>query len=341
MSSRKARKPYRVVYMQRLHDDDYSMHRIEKGKPDHIVFPMEYEKPSKENKDLGRWLCPCHQKPDTLDPRTESDELLFPALFSRDIVNEMKDDLDLDGPGQLQQRPQDLQGGFFKRDWFRIVDSCPSDTVWCRGWDTAATEDAGDWTVGVKMGYSASIHRFYIADVVRVRVEDADIIIEQTALIDGKSCMIREETEGGSSGKKVIKAHLIMLVGYDFEGVPITGSKATRARPFRKECRAHNVDILIMSPPVDSGDTWKYKPDQPVVQDPDPIFDTSWIVTYLNELCAFPLGKHDDQVDASSCAFNALAVDIEKKQEKRGGAWGRRAVKARAEREAKRLLEVN
>jgi len=37
----------------------------------------------------------------------------------------------------------------------------------------------------------------------------------------------------------------------------------------------------------------------------DPSAD-AWVEPYLSELCAFPTAKHDDRVDGSSCAFNAL-----------------------------------
>ena len=35
----------------------------------------------------------------------------------------------------------------------------------------------------------------------------------------------------------------------------------------------------------------------------------AWNAQYLDELCNFPTGKYDDQVDASSCAFNSLLLE--------------------------------
>jgi predicted phage terminase large subunit-like protein len=40
-----------------------------------------------------------------------------------------------------------------------------------------------------------------------------------------------------------------------------------------------------------------------------------WNTDFLDELTRFPLDKHDDQVDASSGAFNYLS------RMKSGGAW--------------------
>ena len=36
---------------------------------------------------------------------------------------------------------------------------------------------------------------------------------------------------------------------------------------------------------------------------------SSWNHDYLHELADFPVGVHDDQVDASSCCFNAVALE--------------------------------
>jgi len=68
-------------------------------------------------------------------------------------------------------------------------------------------------------------------------------------------------------------------VGYDYRGVPSTGDKITRAKPFSAACQNGNVK-LVRGP---------------------------WNNEYLYELEMFPQeGVHDDQVDASSGAFNEL-----------------------------------
>lgn len=318
ISTRKGSDPVEVIVMQRLHGNDHTAHKLSKGGYYHLLLPMRYEVATEANPDAGRWPCECHQVPDSNDIRTQPGELLFPTLWPESKVAEVEIELGEFGTaGQLQQRPTDITGGLFKRDWFNEVEVCPADVIWCRGWDTAATADAGDWTAGVKIGVSPTTERFYIASAVRARVEDADVIIEQQARLDGKLCKVREETEGGSSGKRVIKLHRGMLVAYDFEGVSITGDKITRARPLRKECQAGNVDILICT--QDATGKW--------------IYTGEWVNTYLDEVCSFPMGsKHDDQVDASSCAFNALTVDIEERK-KVGGSWGRRAIERRKARQ--------
>jgi predicted phage terminase large subunit-like protein len=123
---------------------------------------------------------------------------------------------------------------------------------------------------------------FYVEDVARDQLGPGgvDSLIEQTAGADGVKCSIREEQEPGSAGKSVIVARTKSLAGYDYSGVPATGDKVTRARPFRAQCEAGNVR-LVRGP---------------------------WNEDYLRELSVFPAGSHDDQVDGSSCAFNELAL---------------------------------
>jgi predicted phage terminase large subunit-like protein len=58
----------------------------------------------------------------------------------------------------------------------------------------------------------------------------------------------------------------------------VTGDKATRLAPFAAQAEAGNVSLL----------------------------QGAWNGQYLDELTAFPNGAHDDQVDATSGAFNKL-----------------------------------
>lgn len=274
ISTRKARGPATVIIMQRLHEDDLSGHLLARGGWRHLCLPMRYET-APEGEELPYSL-------DPRDPRTTPGELLWPEHWSEGKVRELELDLGPYGAaGQLQQRPAPEGGGLFQRDWFRIVDISPVEARRCRGWDTGGTEGGGDWTVGVKMAMTTD-GIFYVEDVARGQLGPGgvDSLIEQTAGADGVKCSIREEQEPGSAGKSVIAARTKSLAGYDYSGVPATGDKVTRARPFRAQCEAGNVR-LVRGP---------------------------WNEDYLRELSVFPAGSHDDQVDGSSCAFNELAL---------------------------------
>ena len=216
---------------------------------------------------------------DPIDPRTEEGELMWPEMFPDAVVGQLETDLGPYGTaGQLQQRPAPEGAGLFQREWFEIVDAIPAEAQRCRGWDTAATPGGGDWTVGVKIAQNNG--HYFIEDVRRGQLSAAavDSLIAQTTALDGKRCKQREEQEPGSSGKAVIAARSRALAGYDYGGVTTTGAKVVRAGPLRAQAQAGNVKILR----------------------------APWTDAYLAELEAFPVGVHDDQIDASSCAFNEL-----------------------------------
>lgn len=292
LSTRRALDPVYIFIMQRLNRRDLSGHNLAKGGWEHIILTMRY-------RPKMTWDCSCHKHgPDHRDQRTVEGELLFPQKFPEDKVREMEIELHRDASGQLDQRPTSEGGDFFKRDWFNLVEVAPADCIWCRGWDTAATKDGGDWTAGVLIGWSPSTEMVYVKHVVRWRVAEADKVIYMTATTDGIFVMVREEQEPGASGKAVIAAHLKKLKGYDYKGVPISGDKPTRARPFRAQCEGGNVN-LVTHTPNNQGEL---------------VFSGEWIEPYLDELCAFDTGEHDDQVDASSCAYNALVLEPKKKK---------------------------
>ena len=182
-----------------------------------------------------------------------------------------------------QQSPTDYEGGFFQRNWFEIVDAAPKTGKVCRYWDRAATEQDGkndpDWTVGTKMRRD---HRgiFYIEDVERFRGSSYDVEtrIANTASQDSRLCKIGLEQEPGASGKSEANYLTRVLSGYNVKVDPPHVSKTVRASPFAAQAEAGNVKLVR----------------------------GAWNKAYLDELCEFPNGKHDDQVDGSSGAFHQL-----------------------------------
>jgi predicted phage terminase large subunit-like protein len=175
------------------------------------------------------------------------------------------------------------QGTKFQRHWFEVVEDYPHDAPLARFWDLAATEPKPgkdpDWTAGAKLALKDGI--WYVVDVQRDRTTPKGVqsLIKQTAQLDGKATRIGMEQEPGASGKSEIDRYRReILVGYDFKGYPPSGSKEVRANPVSSAAEAGNVK-LVRGP---------------------------WIEDYLDELAAFPQGGHDDQVDATSGAFNML-----------------------------------
>jgi len=177
------------------------------------------------------------------------------------------------------------QGGSkFRREWFEVVEAAPAQCRMVRAWDMAATEpkrgNDPDWTAGLLLAANRD-NVFYVIDVRRIRGTPGSVeaLIKQTAELDGKAVQVRMEQEPGSSGVNVIDHYRRqVLPGFDFRGVPSTGSKEVRANPVASQAEAGNVKLVR----------------------------GSWINAFLDELESFPGGSHDDQVDALSGAFEAL-----------------------------------
>lgn len=177
------------------------------------------------------------------------------------------------------------KGNMFSREWCSMADILPNHRKTVRYWDLAATEVSQrnkdpDWTVGVKMSVSRGI--YYLEDVVRFRYNpgQTEEMIAKIAMVDGKRVMIRMEEEPGSSGKNNTSHYARkVLRGYDFKGIRSTGNKIVRAGPLSAAMSRGDVFIRQGCRNLDC---------------------------YWDELEGFP-GPHDDMVDGSSGAFNALA----------------------------------
>jgi len=258
-----------VVVMQRVHERDLVGHLLEQGGYEHLCLPMEFEPEARCVTSLG-WR----------DPRQREGELLCPRRFPRAEVRELQRRLGLYGTaGQLQQRPAPLDGGLFRRSWFRIVAAPPDG--WghrIRYWDLAATVD-GDYTCGVLMSRSQD-GSFCVEDVRRGRwaPTQRDAVILRTAEIDGPGVQIILEQEPGSAGKSVTAYLARRLAGFSVAFDRPTGAKEVRAQPFASQCGISNVTLVA----------------------------ADWNAMYLDELSVFPNGRYDDQVDASSGAFTRL-----------------------------------
>ena len=170
-------------------------------------------------------------------------------------------------------------GLVFNEAWFKIVPASPRLGRRVRAWDKAGTAGRGDYSVGVLMSDS---DRFYVEDVIRGQWSSAERnrIIRETAWRDGPDVEIWLEQEPGSGGKESAEISLRELAGFVVHANTVTGDKLTRARQFSAQVEAGNV-CLVAGP---------------------------WNRAYIDELVAFPVSSVDDQVDASSGAFNRLAL---------------------------------
>ncbi len=261
-----------VVIMQRLNEKDTSGIIIKRDLGyTHLCLPMRFEAERRCITSIG-----------FRDPREHDGDLLFPERFPEATVKSLEKTMgSYAAAGQLQQRPAPREGGMFKKAWFPIVRAVPAGTKFVRGWDLAATEGAGDWTAGVKIGRQRN-GRFIIANVVRDQKSAAGVerLLVNTTSQDGYMCEQSLPQDPGQAGKQQASYYIGKLAGYTAHATTESGDKETRANPLSAQAEAGNVDIL-------EGD---------------------WNDAFLEELCVFPNGEHDDQVDGASRAFNTLAL---------------------------------
>lgn len=207
-------------------------------------------------------------------------EALCPQRFSAEALAEIKRDVGaVVWNAEYQGVPRPLEGSLFKRHWFKFVDALPVGAVKIRYWDKAGTSGAGDFTAGVLLARHEG--HYYVAEVTRGQWSalERDQVMRRTAERDGALTETWLEQEPGSGGKDSAEASIRQLTGFNVHAETVTGDKVTRSLPFAAQCEAGNVS-LVRGP---------------------------WNAAYLDELCAFPHGANDDQVDGSSGAFNRLA----------------------------------
>lgn len=184
-------------------------------------------------------------------------------------------------------------GTLFKKRWFEVVNALPKKIMnRVRCWDKAATEKTEsndpDYTVGVLLAVDNN-GICYVEDVIREQLSAGQVekLVLNTARQDGTDVTILNFQDPGSAGKFEVKAYTKLLSGFALEFNKITINKVTAAKPASAQSEAGNIKI----------------------------FKATWNKNFLDELEAFPDGKHDDQVDAFSGAFNYLNAD-------NVGSWG-------------------
>lgn len=267
----------RVIVMQRVHEEDLSGHVLEAEEGwEHLSLPARYDP-----KDEEEWGSTCLGR---YEWREDTGELLWPERFGEKELGELEASMDPAAvPGQLGQHPVSRQGGIFNRDWFPVVDAVPrgKGIQKVRSWDLAATDGAGDWTVGLLLSLtSAGI--WYVEDVVREQLGPAHVegLIRQTAALDGPGVPIRIEQEPGSSGKTVAYTFVTALRGYDVRARLSTGKKVVRLGPVAAQAKVGNFRLV----------------------------KGEWNTPFLREIGMLPRAKNDDQGDALSGAFEEIVT---------------------------------
>ena len=179
-----------------------------------------------------------------------------------------------------QQRPVPLEGGRFKRAWFKkIVDEAPPGLRWKRGYDLAiSTKTSADYTASFRCAFDKH-GNLYIADGFRRRIEYPE---QRRFIVDRMKAENNTEhgIEAAIHGQAVVQ-ELRRERGFRqfaFRQVRVSTDKLTRALAWLNLAEEGKV-YLVRGP---------------------------WNDEFINEVCRFPNGRYDDQVDAVSIAVNML-----------------------------------
>jgi len=185
-------------------------------------------------------------------------------------------------------------GKVFNRQWFDLVAHAPAGGVECRGFDLAATmksqkNDDPDFNTGVKIRKVKDT--YIVVDAIKERMPAGEVegwmfaVIARDMMMARASAtryMVRWEIEPGSASireSERLKRELIKKYpGLDCEGIPSAGDKVVRANAYSTSSSKGKVKLLA----------------------------ASWNDVYLAELHGFPDLSHDDLIDGSSVAYNAI-----------------------------------
>lgn len=256
-----------IVIQTRWHQDDLSGWLLE------------------QHEDAEEWvvlILPALADDDDLLGR-EPGEALWPERYPAEWLEKRQRSMgDYAFASLYQQRPIPSGGGLFDTSLIQIIEKheVPDLLHIVRFYDLAiTTKKRSDYTAGVKLGVTAD-QRWVILHVWRVKKEMPDVErgIIANAQLDGTKVRIRLEAD--KSGIVGLQ-HLLRdprMSPFTIDAKPPDGDKYTRAGPFAT--RVNNGRVLMVR--------------------------GNWNQAYLDEFSLFPASTKDDQVDATSGAYDLL-----------------------------------
>jgi predicted phage terminase large subunit-like protein len=256
----------KLIIMQRVSEKDLSGHVLAQGGYEHLMLPSEYESKRKCVTSIG-WV----------DPRETERELLFPALFTPEVIADRKRILGSVGyAGQELQRPAPAEGGLYKRDWWQMykLAELPALDSMCISVD-ATFKDSKDSDYVAIQCWGFLGPRCYLIDRIHAQMGfSATKQAVKTMIAKHKRAyaVLIEDKANGSA--------IIEELGREFSGIIAVnpeGGKLARAWSTSPDVEAHNV----------------YLPE-----------DLPGIGEFIEEHASFPNAAHDDDVDCQTQALN-------------------------------------
>ena len=252
-----------VVVMTRWHPDDLGGRLLESSDRWRVLrLPALAEEADPLGRAPGEALWPAWEDAEALArKRLMLGERSFAALF--------------------QQSPRMAGGRLFGVKRLAVTGTVlPGRSV--RAWDLAASENGGDFTVGVRLCRGEG-DTYQVQDVVRLQGGPEAVVaaIRGTAEADGRDVVVGLPQDPGQAGRAQVAFLTARLAGWRVIASTESGAKATRAMPVASQVNAGNVSVLR----------------------------GEWNRAFMEEVEDFPGGAKDDQVDALSRAFGLL-VDV-------------------------------
>ena len=209
--------------------------------------------------------------------RRAEGELLHPVRESLAELNQLRADLGSRRfEAQYQQQPTPPDGAIFKRSWLRYYDGPyikqPGDRV-IQSWDMAAKPgDSNDCSVCITAVVRRS--QVIVIDVFKGRLSFPDLKKRVIALAREYK-PYRLLIEDASAGIQMIQTLQTEQPSGVTLPIAIKADKDKVTRADRAAARVENGSLLLPA-------------------------QAHWLDSLVNEMMAFPAGRHDDQVDALS-----------------------------------------
>lgn len=192
-------------------------------------------------------------------------QLLWETYLTKEIVQ--KDIAHLKAHGahsQFQQRPIRRGGNFFNSKHFEEVPfhklPLTEGLIFCRVWDKAGTDGAGDWTIGMLIARTKKRpYTFYIVDMFfdRIAYKERMDKMKELAELDYKQYVepfeeqdefneyrILIEKEGNSSGSDISGIEREELTDYEVYFVNPRKKKAVRAKPAKLISEQGRIKVI-------------------------------------------------------------------------------------------------
>lgn len=201
----------------------------------------------------------------------------YPATYLKRVRNQLGS---YSFSALYQQDPTPADNCLFKREWFsRKVRWAPEGLVWARGYDLAvSTKTHADYTASFRCAFDDE-NNLYIADGYRSRIEYPeqrryviDRLLKESDTIHGIESALH-----GQALVQDIRRETVSR-GRTLWHIKASDDKRTRALAWVSLAEEGKV-VLV---------------------------EGGWHRDFLDEVCRFPHGKHDDQVDAVSLAIRIL-----------------------------------